>query len=198
MALRWYVARTEPRAEFLAARELEREGFEVFLPRIKVIPSRGGISDTVLFPGYLFLKCDADGEGIPPFRQAHRILGWVGFGGEVPWLPDPIVEELKERIKVINGEDGMWQRFRPGEIVRVIGNNLDSLAEVVEEAKSPQARAKVLMHFMGRLVQTQVPWQHLQRVSPQSEAVPRAPRRTRGKGRWNRGFGPQAVPIGSL
>ena len=197
MAPKWYVIRTEPRAEFLAAGELERDGFEVFSPRIKQFQPRIGRPDTPLFPGYLFLRCDTEGERLPSFRRTHRITGWVGFGGDVPWLPDHLIAELKQRVKEMNGEDGLWQRYRPGEMVRVTGNNLDSLAEVVEEAKSPQARARVLMQFMGRLVQVQVPWQQLSRIPHETQEAIRAPRRTRGKGRWNSGFGPRASALGS-
>ena len=35
MEPRWYVVRTETRAEYLAAAELARDEFEVFFPRIK-------------------------------------------------------------------------------------------------------------------------------------------------------------------
>ena len=161
MALKWYAARTEPRAEFLAAGELGRDGFELFFPRVKSPHPRHGHSDAPLFPGYLFLRVDPEGDGWPSFRPGHRILGWVSFGEEVPWLPDDFVADLMERLEKISREGGMWWRFQAGQKVRVVEHSIASIAEVVEDAQSPQSRVKVLMEFMGRLVSAQVPWEHL-------------------------------------
>ena len=193
MGLRWYVARTEPRAEFVAAEELARDGYDVFFPRITEPSPRPGHTETPLFPGYLFLHCDPEAEGWPSFRGVHRITGWVSFGGEVPCLPDGDVAELMERLELINQQGGMLRRFSPGEKVHVDAGNLQGLAEVVEGAKSPKARAKVLLRFMGRLVQAQVPWESLRPLEDRPEERQRLPRRTRGGGRWIKDFGSRSL-----
>ena len=193
MAQCWHVLRTEPRAEYLTADVLGREGVDVFFPCVKAPNPRPGHDNTPLFPGYLFLRFDPVTEGWPSFRPAHHVAGWVSFHGVVPTVPDGVIADLQQRIETINGGDGLWRRFHRGEKVRVVSNNLDGLAEVVEEAKSPQGRAKVLLHFMGRIVHAQVPWESLRPISDRSEDRPRLPRRTRGKGRWIQGFGPGAA-----
>ena len=184
MGLRWYAARTQPRAEFLAANELVRDGFQVFFPRIKALQPRKGHDHDPLFPGYLFLRCNPETDGWPAFRPAHRLIGWVNFGGEIPSLPDEVVDELQERSAAINREGGLWRRFRAGELVQVVSGNLEGLAEVVKETTSPQARVQVLMEFMGRLVRAQVPWEKVQPAGDQFTHKPRLDRRTRGRGRW--------------
>ena len=196
MPRRWYIVRTKPRAEYLAAEELGRDGFETFFPRVKSPHNRTSHADTPLFPGYLFLRCDLDGDGRSSFRQGHHVLGWLSFDGEVPSVPDQVVSALGERAEAINREGGLWRRYRPGEKVRVNSNNIESLAEVVEEAKSPQARVKVLLSFMGRLVSAQVPWENLQPTEDVPTAKLRPARRTRGRGRWIQGFGPRTVAAG--
>ena len=193
MALRWYVARTEPRAEFLAAKELNRDGYEVFSPRVRAYRPLVELREAPLFPGYLFLRCDPESDGWPVFRPGHRVLGWVSFGNQVPSIPDQVVQELVERLNGIDTAGGLWRRFSPGELVQVLSGTLDSFAQVVEAPKSPEGRAKVLMEFMGRLVQAQVPWQNLRPVENSEMEKQRLPRRTRGKGRWIATFGPHAV-----
>ena len=47
----WRVVRTSPRAEFLAATELERDGLEVYCPRVLDPLVRSRRPDTALFPG---------------------------------------------------------------------------------------------------------------------------------------------------
>ena len=193
MARSWYVLRVEPRAEYLAAAELGRDQFEIFFPRVNSPHHRIGRPDTPLFPGYLFLRCDPQAGGWPTFRLAHRVAGWVSFGGVIPPIPDDVMIQLARRVAEINEAKGLWRRFRQGETVQVVSNSIQGLAQVVEEAKSPQARAKVLLEFMGRMVQAQVPWGHLRAIEDNPREPQRVPRRTRGGGRWIRGYGPSAA-----
>ena len=193
MALGWYVLRIQPRAEYLAAEELSRDGFEIFFPCVKSPTHRIGHTDEPLFPGYLFLRGDYATHGWPSFRPSHRVAGWVIFEGVAPSIPDDVVSELAQRVEQINGTTGLWRRFIPGEKVKVISGALEGLAEVVEEAKSPEGRARVLLQFMGRLVPLLVPWENLRPVQESDIERPRPPRRTRGGGRWLRDFRPQPV-----
>ena len=193
MAGNWYVVRTEPRVEHLAAAELERDGLEVFFPRVH-LPNTGSLPVTVpLFPGYLFLRCDPENEGWPSFSHLHRVFGWVRFQGEIPCMPNQEIDELMQRLEALSSQGGLWRKFRPGEPVQVDSGAIQILAQVVEESKSPQTPVKVLLNFMGRLVPAQVPWDHLKPISDTNEDRTRAPRRTRGKGRWIGGFRPQTA-----
>ena len=193
MARKWYVARTKPRVESLACIELVREGFEVFLPRINSPLPQGGITEGPLFPGYIFIRCDPESNGWPVFRNGHRILGWLGFDGAVPSLPDEAIESLMLDIDDINNKGGLWRRYQVGEMVNVTSETVSGLAEVLEVSKSPQSRIKVLLEFMGRLVPAHVPWENISPTSQRDDINTRkAPRRTRGRGRWVRGVGPNS------
>lgn len=73
-APRWYVVHTEPRAGFLAADELSRDGFQVLFPQAKTSRPQTGLGDMPLAPGDQSLRCHANGEGC-----------WVrGLGFSVP------------------------------------------------------------------------------------------------------------------
>ena len=193
MSYRWYVARTEPRSEFQAFEELTRDGYEIFFPLMKATDNKNGRSEGPMFPGYLFIKSDPESAGWPAFRRHHRIAGWVRFDRDVPHLPEGIMDELIARWEVITSQGGLPKRFTVGEQVRVVSGNLESLAEVLEEAKSPDASARVLMQFMGRLIEAQVPWEDLRPMDDNPPEMPQLPRRTRGRKRWINGFGPRAT-----
>ena len=184
MGLKWYVIRTEPRGEYRAYDELGRGGFEVYFPRAKAPQMRTSNEDLPLFPGYLFLKCDASDEGMPTLSLAFHVLGWLSFGGVVPSLPDEFVDQLRSQLEDINQEGGLWRRFHSGEKVRVVSGNLETLAEVVEGSKSPRTRVKVLMEFMGQLVPTYVPVENIQSAESEPAERRQQTRRTRGKSRW--------------
>jgi len=196
MSAKWYVIKTLPRAEYLAANELDRDGYEVFLPCVKVTDSRAGHMDTPIFPGYLFIRHDAETEGWPTFRAVHRVLGWVEFGDEVPWLPDEVVCDLRGRVEAINEGGGIWHQFQPGERVEIVSKTMQTLGEVVDASPSRHGRVKVLIDFMGRQVSAQVPWDILRPLASTVPTTRPAPRRTRGNGRWVRGYGSRVGAAG--
>ena len=195
MSDRWYAVHTKPRIEFLAEAELKRRGFETFCPRVKATQSRADQSHLALFPGYLFLQCDHETLGWPSFRRAHWIIDFVKFGGEIPSLPDEDIVSLKD-CETTNHDGGLSERFLAGENVLVISDHFQGLAQVVEGNKSPNARVRVLLAFMGRMVRAQVPLQHLGRTEGRElreegtghKATPKATatRGTRGRNRWIR------------
>ncbi len=195
MPRHWYLIRTKPHSEYKAAESLEHEGLEFFLPSVSVPRPPSGHVEAPLFPGYLFLRFDAETEGWPSVRRLPGVSGWVRFHDVAPPVPDQVVAQLAERIESIDGGGGLWTRFRRGQKVRVVTGPMDNLAEIVDEPASPEDRVRVLLQFMGRLVAAKVPWQHLRPLQDHQylASTSRAVRRTRGKGRWVRGFGPQAA-----
>ncbi len=195
MAHRWFVIRTESRAEYLASEALDRDGFQTYFPLIKAAYPRAGHTNTPLFPGYMFLRLDPENTGWPTFRPSHKIVGYVRAGDEIPSLPDAVLNDLMERVSSINEQGEMPITLNQGDLVEVTMSAFNTVAEVLESGKSSKGNIKVLLEFMGRLIQADVPWQHVQPVTPENHHAnidtdtgpSRLPRRTRGKGRWIRG-----------
>jgi len=183
---KWYIIRSTPQADFLAAAELLSAGFEIFSPRVKSHHPKNVPQFAPLFPGYLFLKWDLEGEGKPSFHGAPHVSGWVNFEGIAPAIPDEVINDLAHRVEHINTNGGLWRRFEMGDKVRIVAGTLEGLGEVVEAASSAQSRVKILMQFMGRLVSAQVPWNSLEPLQQKPMEYGKQPRRTRGRGRWIR------------
>ena len=195
----WYLMRTRAMSEYLAAAALERNGYEFFFPRVETPKPRPGYDDMPLFPGYVFVRCNVNGRGLPSIQHMAGLLGWVQFDGVAPSVPDRVIDDLQDRLAEINSTGGHWTRFQPGQTVRVASGHLQGLAEVLEEPKTPESRIRVLLEFMGRMVPARVPWHDLQPVAGDgwNGNRRRPPRRTRGRGRWIRGFGPRSQPRAS-
>lgn len=194
MSEAWYAAHTRPLGEYAATRELNGAGWEAYLPAVRSPQPRTGHGTAPLFPSYLFVRCDlTDREGtLPIFRLSH-VLGLVVFDGEAIAVPDDVIDALRERVDAFNGGGSRWARFKIGDRVRVPMGNTISVAEIVEEAKSPDSRVRVLLEFMGRQVEAQVPWRdvHPDGALPEPEDISkRPPRRTRGRGRFIKGYAP--------
>lgn len=194
MCERWHVVKTLPRSEALAADELNRQGLQTFSPRVNRARFVTGDVDNMrplsIFPGYLFVRCDLDGNNPPNLNQARHAIGWVHFDGTVPFVPDEVVITIAQRVAEHNNGGESWIRFETGQQVRVVSAVMDTIAEVVEGVGSATGHAKVLLEFMGRLVSAKVPWQDLQPLESDNTVQRRVPRRTRGRRRWVGGFGP--------
>lgn len=191
MGHRWYVVRTKPRSEFLAANELARSNnIEVFFPIVKSYTVQSDPVATPLFPGYILIRLDPDTDRWPSFGVGQHAMGLVNFDGEAPWLPDEVIGELKQRCDNINQTGGIWRRYQPGDWVSVVTSTIHGVAQVVDDGKTAQTSVRILMRLFGRLVPTQVPRHSLQ---PSEEPFNKthAPRRTRGKERWIKGFEPR-------
>ncbi len=199
MAPAWYVAYTQPQAEYRAKDHLEARDFECFLPTVSTPYPRRGKEDAPLFPGYLFVRYELQEQGTRALEWRQDLARLVTFGGVAPSVADGVIDQLRQHVAEINGSGGFWRRFQPGDqvLVRLGPPESERLAEVVMGTKSPQGRVRVLLEFMGRLVQAQVPWRDV-RPAADTDAIIREEgellpcRRTRGRGRYLRGVGPRA------
>ncbi|HZR19650.1 MAG TPA: transcriptional activator RfaH [Verrucomicrobiae bacterium] len=154
----WYCARTQPKHEHIAARNLRsRLGVEVFNPRLKVERStRRGVVRTVepLFPSYVFVRCDL-AEQITGIRHTYGISSLVHFGGRIPKVAEEVVEQLRECFESeepMEVADGL----QPGVQVAVgQGPFLGSHGVVVRLLPSRQ-RVQILLDFLGRTTVAEV------------------------------------------
>ena len=201
MAVAWYVARTNPRAEFLVQNQLEIKGFEYYLPVVATPSPRPGRTDAPLFPSYLFLRYDAESPESSPLRSIPGLAGLVNFDGVAPPVPDEVIGCLRETVAEMNESGGLCSSFQPGDRVWVRWGTSDSenLAKVISDTKSSQGRVRVLIEFLGRLVQGEVSRSKIRSVHP-GEALNdhgrgRSSRRTRGKGRYVHGAAPSLSHI---
>lgn len=179
MSARWYVARTRTRREYVAKDHLTAAGFEVLLPSVPSDPPRPGRTDAPLFPSYLFLRFDLEQDGTLALGHVPGPVRLVTFEGVAPFLPDDAVESLVRATEEIASEGGIWPRFQPGEEVSVHWGGSEIWGRVLEENRSPRARVRVLLDFVGAQVDVQVPGDRVRLLTGS-----RPPRRTRGHGRF--------------
>lgn len=185
MSTRWYAARTGPLKEYAVRDHLAAAGFRVFLPCVTSTRPRRGRWDEPLFPGYLFIRYDLESLGSRAPAQISPSVRLVRLGGVAPPLPEPVIDELVERVSKMTARGGLWRRYEVGEPVSVTIGRSETMGEVVEANESSTARVRVLLSLLGRMADAWVPVERLRGASGAHPA-----RRTRGRGRSIRGFGP--------
>jgi transcriptional antiterminator RfaH len=170
---------------------MSRDDIEIFSPLITTDHINNGLTAVPLFPGYIFMRLDAEAHGWPSFRPGQHALGLLNFDGDTPWLLDQIIDELKLRCESLSKESGIWRKYQPGDWVQVVNSALQGLAQVVEDGKTSNAPVRVMLHLFDRLVPVQIFRRNLQPMETPKQNL--APRRTRGSRRWIQGFGPRAL-----
>ena len=176
----WYVVRTRSLQEYKTRDQLTDAGVEAYLPCVPSERPRRGHADTPLFPGYVFAQLDPDTDEASVLSRVDSLARIVTFGGVAPVLPDEAMSNLQQRVEELAARGVEWYPFKPGDSASVVIGNTETLGQVLETSLAPRARARVLVEFLGRLIETTVP---VSRLRPD-----RAPRRTRGGGRFIRGF----------
>jgi len=146
----WYLLQLKPNAHLTAVRNLERQGFETFLPLSRATQRRGTrFIDTSrpLFPGYMFVKV---AEGHSPWRTLNGTLGvsrLVYFGAN----PRPLPADLMAGLRGACDEDGLLapQPLKPGDVVQIKTGPFSNFIATVEELTSTD-RIKLLLEIMGQ------------------------------------------------
>ena len=165
----WFVVVCKPRQEQTALENLQRQGFECFLPMAENPYQRRSKKNQPivepLFPRYLFLKAIASHQNLAPVRSTKGVLSMVRFGMELAVVPDAVIGAIKA---CQNPETGLITiepvTIKAGDKVRVFDGPLAGITGVVQETNSNQ-RAMILMELLGRPSTVQVDALSLQRAS---------------------------------
>jgi transcriptional antiterminator RfaH len=159
--LRWYLVRTKPKAEGTALRNLERQGYGVYFPRLsQSLRSRGRWRDRVvpLFPGYLFMRLDEGEQPLSPAQSTPGVAAVVRFGASYAIVADAIVTELKSRASPVTGLHrlSLAQGLAPGTRVRIAAGPFEGLEGAFQRESGPD-RAIVLLSVLGQAASVGVP-----------------------------------------
>lgn len=151
-SLPWYVVHTKVRQEQTACENLARQGYAVYLPRIKILKrSRGRQRAQLepLFPRYVFLQPGSAAHSIAPVRSTFGVAALVRFGLEPAVMrPQTLngIREFEARQNAASDED--ISPFQRGERVRVAEGPLTGMEGLISEVS--QQRVVVLMQLLGQ------------------------------------------------
>lgn len=154
----WYLVYTKARQEELARVNLERQGYDTYLPLIRNARRRLGrrvIRVEPMFPRYLFIRLDTESDNWSPIRSTLGVSKLVRFGSEPTPVPDRLVATLRQRDDESGVQDIPLHEFKPGERVRVEEGPLSGY-EGIFLARTSQERVLVLLDIVGREARTKL------------------------------------------
>lgn len=158
--LRWYLIHTKPSGEALAQVNLQRQGYEVYLPRVlQCVRRRGRWRDCVapLFPRYLFLRLNEGRQCLAPVRSSLGVTDVVRFGQDYAIVPDAIVQDLHSRA---DPQTGLHRLAVPplvtGTPVHIATGAFQGF-DAVFERHAGRERVVVLLNLLGQSARVRVP-----------------------------------------
>ncbi len=164
--LNWYLVYSKPRQELCSLENLERQGFECFLPLIAVEKIRRKLIVVVqepLFPRYLFIRLDASQEGRSwnPIRSTTGASRLVSFGQVPAKVDDLLVDTIRASVA---GEGVRQRHFEPGEGVRINDGPFAGL-EAVYQMPDGEARVMVLIEILSKKISLSIEPPSLSKLS---------------------------------
>ena len=162
----WYLIHTKIRQERVALENLERQGFECFLPQINAEKLRRGALQVVqeaLFPRYLFIRLGTgpESQSWSPIRSTVGVSRLVTFGQIPAKINDELVADI--RIKTESSEVQL-RHFAHGEQVVVTDGPFVGV-EAIYQMADAEGRVMVLLNILSKQVKLSVPPASIRKVN---------------------------------
>lgn len=161
----WALVQFKPNSDAVAVRNLKRQGFDVFLPKLEVTTrssTKFVKSLKPLFPGYMFARINPAAGGWRAVNSTYGVSRIVTTAGKPTPVPESLVDEIRGRCDV-EGRIQPEGEFVAGEDVKLQhGPFADLIGQII--SLTPEKRAWVLLEVLGRKTKVAVEAADLTRV----------------------------------
>jgi transcriptional antiterminator RfaH len=148
----WYLIHTKPRQEKSALQNLQRQGYECYLPVLaveKILNGTLAIAIEPLFPRYLFIRLEKgdNAKSWSPIRSTKGVSRLVTFGTEPARVDECLINAVRADEKATKPE----QLFSHGDKVMLASGAFAGL-EAIYQVKDGEKRALVLIEFLSKKI----------------------------------------------
>ena len=162
MSKEWFILQFKSNSHHLAAKNLNRQGFETFLPLHEATSrrlSRFINTSKPLFPGYMFIRFDKTESEWHKINSTYGVSRLITFNSILKSIPTTFVDHLKKRYD-LSGKLIPVKKLKKGDQVTVLKGPFANFIATVEKYEADQ-RIWILMDLMGRKTKIQTPSDNL-------------------------------------
>jgi len=162
MSKEWFILQFKSNSHHLAAKNLNRQGFETFLPLHEITSrklSRFINTSKPLFPGYMFIKFDKAEPEWHKINSTYGVSRLITFNSILKSIPTILVDHLMKRYDS-SGKLQPIKKLKKGDQVTVLKGPFANFIATVEKYEADQ-RIWILMDLMGRKTKIQTPSDNL-------------------------------------
>jgi len=154
--LAWHLIHTKPRQEALALTNLSRQGFECYMPMLrlqKVRQRKTALVAEPMFPRYLFIRLDASGSGQSwsPIRSTLGVNQLVRFGGQPAKVDGQLIDLIRSREQGTHAQ----ALFSAGDNVTVADGPFAGL-EAIYQNSDAESRSMILLNILSKPVSMRI------------------------------------------
>ena len=148
---KWLIAQIKPNSYSLAIRNLERQGFETFLPKMEITERQKQkfiVKSVYVFPGYMFVCFDSRITTWTKINSTYGVSKILAFNTKPSEISLELIQELKNRYET-NSYPMQKENLQKGDSIKFYaGPFADLIAKV--ESIDKNKRIWVLLESMGR------------------------------------------------
>ena len=151
MSKEWFILQFKSNSHHIAEKNLNRQGFETFLPLHDITlrrTSRFINTSKSLFPGYMFIKFDKAKSEWHKINCTYGVSRLITFNSILKPLPTSFVDSLMKRYD-LSGKLLPIEKLKKGDQVTVLSGPFANFTATVEKYEDDQ-RIWILMDLMGR------------------------------------------------
>tara|TARA_R110002074_G_scaffold402247_1_gene605686 strand:- start:260965 stop:261462 length:498 start_codon:yes stop_codon:yes gene_type:complete len=162
----WYLIHSKPKDEKVAQENLERQGYETYLPLILGRAKKRGKtikSIQPMFPRYLFIHLSDKTDDWGPIRSTLGVSSLIRFGATPAKVPDKLIQELKQ-FEDANGLQKIpIKKINPSDMVRITEGPFEGY-EGIYASKSSKDRVIVLLKIAENTTKIQIEIDNLEPI----------------------------------
>ena len=157
---KWLLVYTKAKEEQRAKKNLENQGFEIFLPMIAFAKLNQSKPTTLkaMFPRYLFVKINTELDKWTRIKSTRGVSHLVVFGQRLAAISDQVIAYLKSGADEndIFRQNITRKEFQKGDTL-VIEKGVFKNIEAIFLAKKSKERVRLLLRFVNHQITADVP-----------------------------------------
>ncbi len=161
---KWFLVYTKSGEENRAKKNIENQGFQVFLPLVSVYSKKSSelISIEPMFKSYLFIHVNIKKDNWTAIRSTRGVNYLVTFGKQFATVPSKVVEYIKSKTDKndILNQNIFKTSFKKGDDL-VIKKGIFKDKEAIFLSNTSKERVKVLLGLLKRQVMAEIPAKHI-------------------------------------
>lgn len=154
----WYLVYTKPRQEITAKENLQRQGYEIYLPMTRLPRRRLGkrrYMNEPFFPRYMFIRLNTTSDNWAPIRSTKGVANMVRFSLHPMPVPNELIVNIRSRENPESGMHDIDVSIKKGDKVRVMDGPMMGY-EGIFIAKTGQERVIILLDVLGQQARLQI------------------------------------------
>ena len=147
---KWFIAQVKPNSYNSATQNLERQGFETFVPRMEITKRQKNkfiVKIDYVFPGYIFVSFQPHALSWNKINNTYGISKIIAFNNKPSEISSDLIFELKKKYQTDNSST-KEKTLRKGDAIKFYnGPFVNFIAKI--ESVDKNSRIWVLLEIMG-------------------------------------------------